>query len=54
MEKMTSTKQIEKDYERAKKIDRILTKIYQAIIKSKTPDRTKQLERRVDAIGKAA
>jgi hypothetical protein len=51
-EKMTSIRQLEKDYEKSKKIDRILAKIYQAIIKSKTPKRTKQLEKRVDAIAK--
>jgi hypothetical protein len=50
--KMTSIRQLNKDYEKAKKIDRILAKIYQAIIKSKTPKRTKQLEKRVDAIAK--
>jgi phosphopantetheine adenylyltransferase len=45
--------ELEKEYFRSLKIDRILQKIYNAIIKSKSRQRTNQLDRRVDLISQA-
>jgi len=45
-----TTQELKKEYERGLKIDRILAKIYQAIIKTNSKTYVKILDARVDKI----